>query len=148
MWKNHLGIDVQLQNQEWASYLRTTMDLGYQVARRSWIGDYLDPNTFLEILRRDSGNNRTGWAHAGYDSLIAAAGVEHNAAARMQLMAEAEEILLEELPFLPIYSYKTTEFVAPYVRGLHSTATDTHPLKFVWFVRSCDALASQEGVRR
>lgn len=53
----------------------------------------------------------------------------------MLLLASAEAILLDELPILPIYSYKTTEFVATYVRGLYSTATDTHPLKFVYFDR-------------
>jgi oligopeptide transport system substrate-binding protein len=105
------------------------------VARRSWIGDYLDPNTFLAILRGGSGNNRTGWANAQFDALLAQAGSEADAGKRMQLMAAAEAVALDELPFLPIYSYKTTEFVAPYVRGLYSTATDTHPLKFVSFDR-------------
>jgi oligopeptide transport system substrate-binding protein len=135
MWKKHLGIDVSLMNQEWASYLRTTVALDYQVARRSWIGDYLDPNTFLSCFLSDSGNNRTGWHNAEYDSLLALAGSQQNATARMLLLADAESLLLEELPVLPIYSYKSNEFVAPYVRGLYSTATDTHPLKFVWFDR-------------
>jgi oligopeptide transport system substrate-binding protein len=135
MWKTHLGIDVSLMNQEWASYLRTTVALDYQVARRSWIGDYLDPNTFLSTFQSDSGNNRTGWKNAEYDSLLTLAGKEQNATARMLLLADAEAILLDELPVLPIYSYKSNEFVAPYVRGLYSTATDTHPLKFVWFDR-------------
>ena len=50
MWKRELGIDVELSNQEWGSYLQATTSLQYDVARRSWIGDYLDPNTFLGLL--------------------------------------------------------------------------------------------------
>ena len=135
MWKEHLGIDVSLMNQEWASYLRTTVTLEYQVARRSWVGDYLDPNTFLSIFLGDSGNNRTGWNNEKYNALLAQADSEQDVGKRMLLLASAEAILLDELPILPIYSYKTTEFVATYVRGLYSTATDTHPLKFVYFDR-------------
>jgi len=135
MWKSHLGIEASLMNQEWASYLRTTVSLEYQVARRSWIGDYLDPNTFLSCFTSESGNNRTGWKSAEYDELLSRAGEEQNTTTRMLLLADAEALLLDELPVLPIYSYKSNEFVAPYVRGLYSTATDTHPLKFVWFDR-------------
>ena len=135
MWKEHLGIAVQLQNQEWATYLRNTIDKNYEIARRAWIADYKDPNTFLYILRTGDGNNRSGWGNPEYDALIAAAGRELDPTERMRLLAQAETIALDEMPFLPIFAYRTTEFVAPYVRGLHSTATDTHMLRFVSFER-------------
>lgn len=132
MWKRELGIDVGLSNQEFASYMKATTSLQYQVARRSWIGDYKDPNTFLFILRGGDGNNRTGWSNARFDSLIAAAGREMDATRRLQHLAAAEAIALEEMPYLPIYGYRTVELVAPYVRGWYPTALDSHPLKALW----------------
>ena len=132
MWKRDLGIDVELSNQEWASYLQTTTALRYEVARRSWIGDYLDPNTFLQLLTSGDGNNRTGWSNARYDALIRRAASELDAARRFELLAEAEAIALDEAPFIPIYHYSTTELVKPWVRGIHQTALDVHPLKRVW----------------
>ena len=145
MWKQHLGIEVALANQEWASYLRATRALDYQVARRSWIGDYLDPNTFLACLKTGDGNNRTGWSSARYDSLLGAASRERDAARRMQLLADAEAIVLDEMPYLPIYSYRTREFVAPYVRGWYPTMLDTHPLKSIWFDRDTRGAAQASG---
>ncbi len=136
MWKQHLGIAVRLTNQEWASYMRATVDRKYQIARRSWIGDYVDPNSFLAILVSGDGNNRTNWGDARFDSLLASAGRDHDPARRMQLLAAAEAIALDAMPFIPIYAYRTREFVAPYVRGIHPTALDEHPLKFVSLVQS------------
>jgi oligopeptide transport system substrate-binding protein len=132
MWKRELGIDVSLTNQEFASYLKATTSLQYQVARRAWIGDYKDPNTFLYCLRSGDGNNRSGWSHAGYDSLIARAGRTLDPQDRMRILAEAEAVALEEMPFMPIYGYLTVEMVAPYVRGWYPTALDMHPLKDIW----------------
>jgi ABC-type oligopeptide transport system substrate-binding subunit len=138
MWKRTLGIDVELSNQEWGSYLQATTSLQYQVARRSWIGDYLDPNTFLECMVGGDGNNRTGWSDRRYDALIARAARELDAERRARIMAEAESLLLEAAPIIPIYHYNTTELVKPYVRGLHPTALDTHPLKHVWIDHQWD----------
>gem|GEM_PF-6447251 len=50
MWKQTLGVNCELKNQEWASYLQTLRNLDYDVARSSWIGDYVDPNTFLDCF--------------------------------------------------------------------------------------------------
>lgn len=136
MWKRELGIDVTLANQEFASYMRATAALQYQVARRSWIADYEDPSTFLDVLRRGEGNNRTGWGSAAFDSLLAAAAVEMDPARRFRLLAAAEEVALDEMPFLPIYGYRTVEMVAPYVRGWYPTSMDVHPLKDIWIDRS------------
>ena len=115
--------------------MKATVGLQYQVARRAWIGDYKDPNTFLFVLRGGDGNNRTGWSNAKYDALVAAAGREMDPAKRMQTLAGAEQVALDEMPFLPIYAYRTVELVAPYVRGWYPTALDTHPLKNLWLER-------------
>jgi oligopeptide transport system substrate-binding protein len=68
-----LGIRVQAYNQEWQSYLASLRAGEYDIARAGWIGDYLDPNTFLDIWLTGGGNNQTGWGDPAYDALIAAA---------------------------------------------------------------------------
>ena len=132
MWTRELGIPVELRNMEWGSTLQATTTLQYDVARRSWIGDYLDPGTFLEIMRGGDGNNRTGWSDPRYDRLLLAARNESDPAERLSLLGEAESLLLADGPVIPIYHYSTVELVKPYVRGLWSNALDTHPLEDVW----------------
>ena len=135
MWKRELGIRVELANQEWGSYLQATTELQYDVARRSWIGDYLDPTTFLGLMRTGDGNNRTGFSDPRYDALLRRAAFELDPGRRFAILAEAESLMLDQAPVIPFYHYATTELVKPYVRGLHSTALDTHPLKYVWIDR-------------
>ena len=132
MWKDVLHIDVELTNQEWGSFMQALDGLQYDVARRSWIGDYLDPNTFLACWITRDGNNRSGWSNRRYDGLIHAAAREMDAHRRFAILREAEALLLAEGPTLPVYHYSTNELVKPYVRGLYPTPLDTHPLKYVW----------------
>ncbi len=132
MWTRGLGIPVELQNMEWGATLQATSSLRYDVARRSWIGDYLDPSTFLDIMRGGDGNNRTGWADARYDRLLSAAADEPDPAQRLALLARAEALLLADGPVVPVYHYFSVELVKPYVRGIWSNALDTHPLEDIW----------------
>ena len=71
--RRHLGIEVRAYNQEWQSYLATVLARDYDMARGGWIGDYQDPNTFLDMWVTNGGNNNTGWSSAGFDRLIRAA---------------------------------------------------------------------------
>jgi oligopeptide transport system substrate-binding protein len=135
MWKRELHIDVELSNQEWGSYLQATTQLQYDVARRSWIGDYLDPNTFLSCMLSGDGNNRTGWSNLRYDDLLRRAGREIDPRKRFALLRDAEALLLDESPVLPIYHYTVNDLVKPYVHGIYPNALDTHPLRYVWIDR-------------
>jgi oligopeptide transport system substrate-binding protein len=72
--RRNLGIDMQSYNQEWQSYLATERNLDYDISRAGWVGDYPDPNTFLDLWVTNGGNNRTGWSNARYDALIRLAG--------------------------------------------------------------------------
>jgi oligopeptide transport system substrate-binding protein len=105
-WKQALGIKVDLVNQEWKVYLHTTQSLDYWMSRGGWIGDYLDPNTFLDIWTSNNGNNRTGFADPDYDALISRAARTLDPVQRMQLLHEAEDwILNREMIVLPLYFY-------------------------------------------
>ncbi len=135
MWKRELGIPVEILNQEWGSYLQATSALQYDVARRSWIGDYLDPTTFLGCYLTGDGNNRTGWGDPRYDALLRGAARELDPARRFAMLREAETILLDDGPVIPVYHYSTNELVKPYVRGIYQTPLDIHPLTRVWIDR-------------
>jgi oligopeptide transport system substrate-binding protein len=127
-WRNHLGIDVDLRNVEWGVFLDTLDQKNYQVARSAWVGDYPDPNTFLDMFVTDGANNQTNWSNARYDELIASAAAERDTARRLELLTEAEGILMDELPILPIYYYVSTNMVRPYVEGFYPNIQDKHPL--------------------
>jgi oligopeptide transport system substrate-binding protein len=71
--RRNLGIDVRPYNQEWQSYLATVRGGQYDIARAAWIGDYLDPNTFLDLWLTNGGNNQTGFSSPRYDALVRAA---------------------------------------------------------------------------
>jgi len=104
----------------------------YQILRGDWIGDYLDPATFLDIFRGDSGNNYTGWAHPEYDAALFAAARTADPVAREKLLQRAESILLENVPFIPVYHYTHVFLIHPAVKGWHANLLDHHPYKHVW----------------
>jgi oligopeptide transport system substrate-binding protein len=68
--RQNLGINITSYNQEWQSFLTTTRALDYDIARAGWIGDYHDPNTFLDMFVTNGGNNQTGFSSAKYDLFI------------------------------------------------------------------------------
>jgi oligopeptide transport system substrate-binding protein len=131
-WRENLGITVSLRNSEWKVYLNDVQTLQYQIARAAWIGDYLDPNTFLDMFVTGGGNNQTGWSNAKYDGLIADAGKELDPKRRMQLLQQAERLLIEEeLPIMPMYIYVNKGLLSKKVRGWHENIRDHHPFQYL-----------------
>ncbi len=130
-WAKHLGVTVELENREWKTYLKAVNGLDYDIARGGWIGDYLDPLTFLELWMTNGGNNNTGWASAEYDALILASGQEPDPARRAEILLQAEAMLNEEMPFIPIYWYVWAELTQPTVQGTHPNLLDQHPIRYM-----------------
>ncbi len=145
-WKKHLGLSVKLLNQEWKVYLDSQKTLSYEVTRSAWIGDYTDPNTFLDLFMTGGENNRTGWGHARYDELIGLAAVEPDPKRRLQHFAAAEAILLDELPIIPLYYYVTRNLVNPRLGGFHENVQDEHFPKF-WYWMSDEELAAKRAAQ-
>jgi oligopeptide transport system substrate-binding protein len=137
-WQRELGITVTLRNEEWASAQQTQQRMGYMVSRRSWIGDYLDPNTFLDMYVSGGQNNLTGFANPQYDQLIAAAAKEPDKQKRMAMLEQAERILMDEMPIIPIYYYVSRNLVKPYVRGWYNNLQDSHHLRAIWIDHSVE----------
>jgi oligopeptide transport system substrate-binding protein len=132
MWKKTLGIEkVKIQNQEWKVYQQTVLDQNYRVARAGWIGDYVDPTTFLGIWKTNDSNNNTGWSNADYDRLLEESSLTSEPAERYRILAEAEAILLDEVPVLPIYWYTRVYLISPDVRNWKPLLLDNHPYKHI-----------------
>jgi oligopeptide transport system substrate-binding protein len=131
MWKEHLGVQVDLVNVEWKVYLARQGSLDYQISRAGWIGDYLDPNTFLEMWRTGGGNNQTGWSSKRFDELMDRAARLVNAEDRMRAMRDAETILLDEAPVLPLFTYVNKGMLSQRVKGWYPNILDQHPLKYI-----------------
>jgi oligopeptide transport system substrate-binding protein len=132
MWQNALGVTVKLRNKEWKVYLDDVQHLRFQVVRRGWIGDYGDPNTFLDMFVTGGGNNNTGWANSEFDARIQRAAAIADPAARMQVLREAEQMLLDEAPILPIYFYVNKGFISPTVGGWYPNIRDLHPFQYLY----------------
>ncbi len=132
MWKENLGISVTLASSDWKVYLDNEKHLNYQVNRASWVGDYLDPNTFLEMFITGNGNNRTGFTNARYDELIANAALESNIEKRFAYFQEAEAILVDQVPIIPFYTYNWNRLVSPAVKGWYDNVMDYYPFKHMY----------------
>lgn len=136
MWKKHLNIPASVLNQDWNVYLDSQRKMNYQLCRAGWIGDYLDPSTFLSTWQTGDGNNNTGWSNAQYDSLIQASFREGDAAKRMAMMNEAETLLLDELPMVPLYWYVRSHLRRPEVKGVKSSLLDHRCYKAIYLEKA------------
>ncbi|MGE0614470.1 MAG: peptide ABC transporter substrate-binding protein [Bacteriovoracia bacterium] len=136
MWKKNLGVDVQLTNQDWKVYLNSQKTLAYNLSRAGWIGDYPDPNTFMDMFVTNGGNNQTGWSSKQYDDYIRQAGLTDDQAKRYEIFQKAEELLMKESPILPIYTYTSVYLLSPDVKGWNPTIVNHHPWKHVYLEAS------------
>lgn len=132
MLRTNLNIRVELYNQEWQTFLSSVASQNYHIARGSWIGDYLDPNSFLDLWITDGGNNNTGWSNPQYDELILKAARTADPKVRLDYFQKAEEILIEESPVIPIYHYMANYLLRPSVKNWHPNRLDRHPFKYIY----------------
>jgi oligopeptide transport system substrate-binding protein len=138
MWKRNLGIETTLRNEEWKVYLDSQSHTNYVVSRAGWTGDYPDPNTFLDTFLSYSGNNRTGWNNPEFDRLLHEAACTVDEAGRYELFQQAEAILLDDLPVIPLYYYTRVYLLHPAVKNWHPTFLDHHPYKHVYLEPSSE----------
>jgi len=128
MWKEALGVEVELNNEEWAVYLDSMGAGNFQVGRMGWLADFNDAINFLEIFESVGGNNYTNWEDAEYKELLKQSRTETDPAARRDLLRKAEEIFMEALPISPIYYYTNVWTNQDYVKNV-----EVSPLGLVQF---------------
>jgi oligopeptide transport system substrate-binding protein len=132
MWKRELNIDITISNQEWKVYLNSVSQREFQVARRGWIGDYVDANNFLDLFITDGGNNNTGYANDIYDDIILnLAPKAKTREERYALFYKAESMMMDEMPIIPIYTYTSKHLIHPSVEGIYPNLMDSLNLKYV-----------------
>jgi len=132
MWRTRLGIQVELQNAEWKVFLGRVHDGDFDVARGAWIGEYADPHAFLDLFRRESPTNPTGWGSEEYERQLEASNAATERETRRAALDAAEGILLRDTPVAPVYHYVAHNYIKTFVRGVHHNARDMHPLQHVW----------------
>lgn len=130
MWKQVLGVETTLLNQEWKVFLETRKQKTMPgVARNGWIGDYNDAYSFTQLLASDNEQNDSGFANDEYDALLDRAAVEPDMQKRAALMEAAERLMLEEQPIIPIYFYVSKHLIKPWVGGFEPNIMDHHYTK-------------------
>ncbi|HLN62042.1 MAG TPA: peptide ABC transporter substrate-binding protein, partial [Symbiobacteriaceae bacterium] len=123
MWKKNLGItSIKMENTEWKVVLDKRQHLDYDIARASWIGDYVDPMTFMDMFVTDGGNNDIGWSNPKYDQLIKEAKSTADQKVRMAKMHEAEKVFMDEMPILPIYYYNNQFLQKENITGVYRSS--------------------------
>jgi oligopeptide transport system substrate-binding protein len=135
MLKKELNLKIELTNVEWRVYLEKTRSTKMEfkgMARRGWIGDYVDPNTFLDLMTSASANNGTAWADKKYDELLLAANAETNNEKRMAMLRDAEGYMLKAQPIIPLYVGPSSFMCKPYVKNLVPNLLDQHDWRGVY----------------
>ncbi len=132
MWKRHLGVSVTLRNEEWKVMLKSVRDRNFQVVRFGWIGDFDHPQTFMDTFMSKSPNNRTGWKSAAFDALVMKARATGDTAESMKLYRQAERVLVDEMPKLPLYFYTKSTLIKPYVKGHHFNRRNEQLIHWMW----------------
>lgn len=133
-WKENLNIDVQLENQEWATYLANRNAGNFEVARAGWVGDYQDPNTFLDMFITGAGMNGGRYSNETYDVLINEAARMPAGADRFEVLKTAEDILInQDQAIIPFYFYVSQNMIDTNKwGGWQNNTMDYHPVKTIY----------------
>ena len=119
MWRNTLGVDTELTEEEYRVFLQSRHDKArWDVIRLGWTADYNDASSFLNIFRGHSENNDGGYANPAYDALVNEAAYTPDSDRRRTLLESSEKILLADYPVVPLYFYASNRLVKSYVRGV------------------------------
>jgi oligopeptide transport system substrate-binding protein len=137
MWKQVLGVNATLVNEEFRVFLQNReQKVITQVFRAGWVSDYNDPYSFLEMFRTGHGRNDYGYSDSTFDALLDEVGTERVRARRERLMFEAERVLISDNAIIPIYTYVIKRLVNPHLRGWQNNVLDHHPTRFMFKLKT------------
>ncbi len=141
-WSKNLGINVELENMEWKVFLETSRQGDFQIARRGWIPGILDPKELLTIWKGHEPVNITGWANPRFDELLEQSDQTVDKAARLERLAEAERVWLEEAPGITLYYYRQHNKVQLWGEGFSTNVLAAYPTT-AFSISTGPSLASQ-----
>jgi oligopeptide transport system substrate-binding protein len=133
MWKQALGVNASLVNEEYRVFLQNrAQKVVTQVFRAGWISDYNDPYSFLEMFRTGHGRNDYGYSNSTFDALLDQIGTERVRARRERLMFEAERVLMSDHVIVPVYTYVTKRLVSTQLKGWQNNVMDHHQTRHMY----------------
>jgi ABC-type oligopeptide transport system substrate-binding subunit len=134
MIESNLGITVTVEQVEWSYFLRDMNERRYQIYSAGWIGDYPDSQNFLDVLfHSQSSQNHMGYHNREADQLLEQARVEQDPAKRTTLYHQAERIIVNEAPWIPLTHGIQYTLVKPYVKGFRASAAIYPWLRDIYF---------------
>lgn len=120
MWRKNLGVEITLENVEFQVKLDREKAGDYEISRGGWVGDYVDPMTFVDLWLTDGPFNDTNWSNPEYDEFVQFAKTSLDQEERMQKMHDAEKVLIDDMPIIPIYFYTTPYALKSNVTGVYT----------------------------
>jgi oligopeptide transport system substrate-binding protein len=135
-WKQNLGITVALKNMEFRTFLPMINKVDYDgFARRGWVGDYMDPYTFLYLYYSPANEGATGWWDPKYDKMLDDANNTVDVQSRFEKLARAELYVSQQQIVIPLGTSGTSWMKKPYVKGMYPNPGTLHSWKFVYIER-------------
>ena len=134
MWKQVLGVNTQLVNEEWKVFVNNRrLGVITEVFRGGWIADYADPSSFLDLFVSESSMNSTFYSNTGFDMLLKSADLT-SGSARMELLQQAEAQLMQDMPAIPLYYYVSRHLVSPRINGFSDNVRDVHLSRYLYVI--------------
>jgi len=135
-WKQNLGITLPLKNMEWKTFLDFRNKVQYDgIVRHAWVGDYMDPFTFLGLHYSPQNQGATGWTDPKFDQMLDEANKTVDETKRFEMLARAEQYLMDQQLFIPLMTQGTNWMKKPYIKGMYPNPGTLHPWKFVYIER-------------
>jgi len=131
MWKEALGIEITITNQEWKVYVDSLRAKNFDIARSGWIAPYMDPVAMLEGMSSGAPNNDSSYSNPQFDALLARSRRTGDLAERYRILEQADRLVARDMPVIPIYWYSNSYLMDPRVKGWLPQPRDDHPWKFV-----------------
>jgi oligopeptide transport system substrate-binding protein len=117
MWETNLGVSVDLPQLQFGQFLQDLDEGNFQAFSLGWIADYVDPQNFLDIkFHSQSANNETLYSSSEVDALLEEARTEEDQAKRLKLYQQAEQIIVQDAPWIPLFHGKSNALTKPYVQ--------------------------------
>ena len=129
MWKQNLGIEVEVSSAEWAVFYDSVQAGDYDVAAMGWSADYLNPMSFMPLLYTGDVTNNVFYSNPDYDAVVDQIKTEKDPAAFAELVIQADDIASSEYPVLPLYYKSNTYLLKDYVQGVYMTASGNYYFK-------------------
>ncbi|HBV4559309.1 TPA: oligopeptide ABC transporter substrate-binding protein OppA [Klebsiella aerogenes] len=135
MWKKNLGVEAKLQNQEWKTMLDTMHTHNFDAVRYAWIADYDDAASFLNNFRTGDSENTSQYSNPAYDKALHDVAKAADTAARGKFYQQAEDLLAEDVPAIPVYHYVRTHLVKPWVGGFEPDKLGYYYTKDMYIIK-------------